>query len=355
MHRTVDRPFALPLAHEDRHFAGVGHAPGLVGHAGERGAEVASAARLGDPGEGEVGRIGSRVAVKAERFALGLGPGDEDAQGLAPLVAAGVDDAGKPRVGEAARSPQIDEEGRGPAGDLVGETEDIGKAVGLEIAEEFDRQMEILGLDPAQAGAGAAGAEPLDQIGDGFAGVVVEGQTEKSADEGHGIASRALAKQGACAIIARMHSIRKARLADLQPILGVVNEFARDGLMLPLSVGDLTERLRDFLVAEAQGRIVGSVAVHITWDRLVELRSLAVTADWQKRKLGGELVAAALAEARSLGADRIFTLTYIPGFFARHGFVQVERASLPHKVWQDCTKCPKFPDCGETAMVLDLA
>ena len=151
-----------------------------------------------------------------------------------------------------------------------------------------------------------------------------------------------------------MALIRKSRLNDLHAIHALVNEFAKEGLMLPLSVGDLTERLRDFLVAEEDGEVVGSVAVHIIWETLVELRSLAVAREHQKRGLGKKLVEAAMEEARSLGATEIFTLTYIPPFFEKFGFRRIDRATLPHKIWQDCIKCPKFPDCGEVALVRKL-
>jgi amino-acid N-acetyltransferase len=124
--------------------------------------------------------------------------------------------------------------------------------------------------------------------------------------------------------------------------------------MLPLSVGDVTDRLRDFWVALDGDELIGSVALHVTWNRLVEIRSLAVRKDRQKRGLGGRLVKAALKEAKEMGAEEVFTLTYAPGYFKRFGFRVCDRNDLPHKVWVDCVKCPKFPDCGETAMRLNL-
>jgi len=148
--------------------------------------------------------------------------------------------------------------------------------------------------------------------------------------------------------------IRKALLSEVVPIHRLVNEFAGGDLMLPLSVGDVTDRLRDFWVAVDGNEVVGSVAVHVTWGKLVEIRSLAVRKDRQKRGLGARLVRAALREAKELGAEEVFTLTYVPDYFKRFGFKVCDRGELPHKVWVDCVKCPKFPDCGETAMRLDL-
>jgi amino-acid N-acetyltransferase len=121
--------------------------------------------------------------------------------------------------------------------------------------------------------------------------------------------------------------------------------------MIPLSIGDVIERIRGFLVASLpDGTLVGCVAVDATWDSLVEIRSLAVRRDCQKNGIGKMLMDAALADAVDFGAKEAFTLTYVPEFFARFGFGLISRDSLPHKVWLVCVKCPRFPDCGEVAM-----
>ena len=140
-------------------------------------------------------------------------------------------------------------------------------------------------------------------------------------------------------------------MPDVSAIVAVTRDFGREGVMIPLAMGDATERLREFQVAEdGGGKIVGCVAVHVTWGLLVEIRSLAVVREEQGRGVGRMLMKAAFADARGLGAEEIFTLTYIPDFFRSFGFTATERGELPHKVWLDCVKCPKFPDCGETAM-----
>ncbi|MBN2711917.1 MAG: N-acetyltransferase [Planctomycetes bacterium] len=145
--------------------------------------------------------------------------------------------------------------------------------------------------------------------------------------------------------------IRKARLQDVKGIHSLVAEFASKDAMLPLSIGDIYERLRDFFVIDdAEGRIIACGAIHVTWESLVELRSLAVSASAQKQNLGRKLMDELIAEAKRLGAGEVFTLTYIPDFFKKFGFEIIDRHDLPHKVWLDCTKCPKFPDCGEIAM-----
>jgi amino-acid N-acetyltransferase len=111
--------------------------------------------------------------------------------------------------------------------------------------------------------------------------------------------------------------IRDACLSDIVSIHRFINEFAAEELMLPLSVGDVTERLRDFLVAEEAGELVGCIGLHVAWDHLVEIRSLAVRKDRQSHGVGTRLVHAAFAEARRLGAHRVFTLTYVPHYFER--------------------------------------
>ena len=150
-------------------------------------------------------------------------------------------------------------------------------------------------------------------------------------------------------------NIRKAKVTDVAAIQALVRPFAEERRMLALSLGDITERLRDFLLLDDDsGTPVGCVAVHIVWDRLVEIRSLAVLKSRQGEGMGRMLVDAAKREARELGATQIFTLSFVPEFFRKQGFTPVDRRVLPHKVWQDCTHCPLFPDCGETALMLEL-
>ncbi len=154
-------------------------------------------------------------------------------------------------------------------------------------------------------------------------------------------------------------TIRRARLPDVASIVAVTREFGQEGIMIPLSMGDTLERLRSFLVAcvpdgTPDGKIIGCVAVDATWDLLVEIRSLAVERKSHKSGVGRLLLEAALRDAEEFGAKEIFTLTYVPEFFAKFGFEIINRDTLPHKVWLVCVKCPKFPDCGEVAMKLRI-
>lgn len=148
--------------------------------------------------------------------------------------------------------------------------------------------------------------------------------------------------------------IRKAQIADVKDIQKLLMTFANRGDMLSRSLSELYESLRDFYVVEEGGVILGAAALHIVWDDLAEVRSVAVIEDAGRKGIGSRLVQACISEAREIGLKRIFCLTYKPNFFAKHGFVLVDKAELPHKVWGDCIKCPKFPDCDENAMILEL-
>jgi amino-acid N-acetyltransferase len=148
--------------------------------------------------------------------------------------------------------------------------------------------------------------------------------------------------------------IRKAQIADVKDIQKLLMIFASRGDMLSRSLSELYESVRDFYVVEEGGVLQGVAALHIVWDDLAEVRSVAVLEDAGRKGIGGRLVEACISEAREIGLKRIFCLTYKPNFFAKHGFRLVDKAELPHKVWGDCIKCPKFPDCDENAMILDL-
>jgi amino-acid N-acetyltransferase len=151
--------------------------------------------------------------------------------------------------------------------------------------------------------------------------------------------------------------IRKAFVGDVKPIHKLLGYYADKGLLLPRSLSELYDHLRDFYIIEENHQrhsIVGVCALGICWEDLAEIRSLAIAEGHQGKGFGSQLVEICLKEATSLGLKKIFTLTYIPDFFVRLGFKEVEKAVLPHKIWADCLKCVKFPDCDELAMVIEL-
>ncbi len=148
--------------------------------------------------------------------------------------------------------------------------------------------------------------------------------------------------------------IRKAALADTQEIHRLLIGFAKDGLVLPRSLSEIYEGIRDFQVFAEKGRIVGVVALSIYWENLAEVRSLAVHADYSGCGIGRKLVEACLDEARQLGIRQVFALTYQPEFFGKLGFLPIDKSNLPQKIWRDCMKCAKFPDCDELAFSIEL-
>ena len=149
-------------------------------------------------------------------------------------------------------------------------------------------------------------------------------------------------------------NLRKARIGDVPQIHTLVNSYATRGEMLGRSRSELYEGLRDFFVVEKDGMVLGCSALHINWEDLAEVRSLAVEPELQGKGMGKTLVNACIEEARSLGIARIYALTYRPGFFEEVGFSKVPKESLPHKVWGDCLKCPQFPNCDEDAVIMEL-
>ena len=150
-------------------------------------------------------------------------------------------------------------------------------------------------------------------------------------------------------------SAAKAEIPDAQAIHDLINLYAQRGDMLPRTMGEVYENLRDFYVVRGdEGRFMGCVALHIVWSDLAEIKSLAVPEDAQTRGLGSLLVEAAVEEARNIGLSRCFALTYRPAFFERLGFVQADVMTLPRKVWNECYRCPKFPSCNEIALVKEL-
>ncbi|MBF8258242.1 MAG: argA [Actinobacteria bacterium] len=150
--------------------------------------------------------------------------------------------------------------------------------------------------------------------------------------------------------------IRKARMRDVKTIQKLIADYARKGDMLPRSLSEIYENLRDYFVFVENGDdVIGSAAIHIMWEDLAEVRSLAVREDRMGRRVGTQLVEACVSEAIVLGIARVFALTYKPEFFEKLGFKRVDKAELPHKIWTDCLKCSKFPDCDEIALVADLS
>ena len=147
----------------------------------------------------------------------------------------------------------------------------------------------------------------------------------------------------------------RASISDAKAIHDLVNTFARKGEMLPRTMAEVYENLRDFYVVRNEsGEAVACGGLHILWEDLAEIKSLAVREDLQGQRLGARIVEACLDEARQIGIATAFALTYRPVFFEKLGFAQADVMTLPRKVWGECYRCPKFPGCNEIAMVRPL-
>jgi amino-acid N-acetyltransferase len=144
--------------------------------------------------------------------------------------------------------------------------------------------------------------------------------------------------------------IEKARILDVPQMHKLINQFAANGVMLARPLSEIYENLRDFFVARQGRKIIGCAALHLMWSDLAEIKSVAVSAEQQRLGLGNKCI----EEAKSLGIETIFCFTYKPGFFKQVGFKEVDKITLPHKVWTECLRCPKFPNCDEIAMTMVL-
>jgi amino-acid N-acetyltransferase len=148
-----------------------------------------------------------------------------------------------------------------------------------------------------------------------------------------------------------VNQVEKAKIPDVTQIHKLINGFAEKGQMLARPLSELYESIRDFFVIREGGEVVACAALHVSWSDLAEIRSVAVAENNQKKGLGARLVAACIKEADELGIKTVFCFTYRPDFFKHQKFVDIEKMELPRKVWTDCFRCPKFPNCDETALI----
>ena len=149
--------------------------------------------------------------------------------------------------------------------------------------------------------------------------------------------------------------IRRARLKDIKVIHRLIAEQAANGHLLPRAISDLYGQFRDFIVYEDEdeNQIVGCGSLQVFWEDLAEIKSLAVTASREGQGIGSELIEHLLQDARDIEVARVFVLTYRPTLFERLGFTHMDKSKLPHKIWADCIRCTKFPECDEIALARD--
>lgn len=153
-----------------------------------------------------------------------------------------------------------------------------------------------------------------------------------------------------------MYNYRQAKFSDVEEIYNLIAGYAAQGIMLPKTHNVLYENIREFIVAEEidSKKIIGTGALHLTWNELAEVRSMAVHEDYKRHGVGAEIVKKLLEEGKEVGVKKFFTLTYSPKFFQSLGFKTTTKETLPHKIWKECIECPKFPNCDEIAMTLEI-
>jgi amino-acid N-acetyltransferase len=148
--------------------------------------------------------------------------------------------------------------------------------------------------------------------------------------------------------------VDRARVGDATSVHQLISYFADKGEVLPRALSEIYEGIRDYFVVRKRGRVIACAALHVTWVDLAEIRSLAVDKKEQNQKVGSALVQACLEEAKELGISQVFCLVRKSSFFEKHGFQPIDKTELPHKVWAECYRCPKFPDCDEVALICHL-
>jgi amino-acid N-acetyltransferase len=148
--------------------------------------------------------------------------------------------------------------------------------------------------------------------------------------------------------------VDRARVSDAPSLHQMISHFADKGEMLPRALSEIYEDIRDYFVVRKGAQVIACVALHVTWVDLAEIRSLAVDEKEQKQSIGSLLTQACLEEAKELGIPRVFCLVRKPAFFEKHGFQLIDKTELPQKVWAECYRCPKFPNCDEVALIRHL-
>ncbi len=148
--------------------------------------------------------------------------------------------------------------------------------------------------------------------------------------------------------------LRRATVEDVKIIYNLISEYSKKGLLLERTMSNIYDNIRDFFILEDKKEVVGIGSLHVCWEYLGEIRSLCVREKYLKKGYGSKLVEACISDAKELKLKQVFVLTYNINFFKNRGFRIIDKKELPHKVWAECVNCPKFPECDEIAMIIDI-
>jgi amino-acid N-acetyltransferase len=149
-----------------------------------------------------------------------------------------------------------------------------------------------------------------------------------------------------------MIELSKARLYDIPAMQSLVAEEVSKGVILARTDDEIATNIRSYVLAKQEGYLVGYTALHIHSSRLAEIRSLIVDPGFRGQSVGRRMVEFLLREAQEIGVAEVLSLTYLPVFFEKLGFVEIDKESIPEqKIWADCIKCIHFPVCNEVSMI----
>jgi len=144
--------------------------------------------------------------------------------------------------------------------------------------------------------------------------------------------------------------VRAAETGDVDNMYALLAPYAKEQVILQRNKDDLYQHLQEFVIAEYDGVLVGTAALHIYGSNIAEIRSLVVNPAYQGKRIGHLLVEGCEKMAMQLHVAKVFALTYVDHFFISMGYNVVPKESLPHKIWTVCVHCKKFGDCDEIAV-----
>jgi amino-acid N-acetyltransferase len=148
-----------------------------------------------------------------------------------------------------------------------------------------------------------------------------------------------------------MQKIEKASLKDAKKIKRLIDFYAAKEKLIARPLSEIYEHIRDFFVFRDGGKVIGCCALYITWGDLAEIKALAVDPKYVKKGIGSKLVRECINDAGSMGIAKMFTLTMAPEFFRKQGFKPIKKSELPKKIWGECLRCSRYPDCDEDALI----
>jgi amino-acid N-acetyltransferase len=128
--------------------------------------------------------------------------------------------------------------------------------------------------------------------------------------------------------------VRPARTQDVRDIRTLVDYYSPDGRLLSKATVTLFEDIQEFLVAERDGEVVGCGALHVMWEDLAEVRTVAVNPDLAGQGIGSLILTALIERAREVGVKKVFCLTFAVPFFERHGFQEIDDTPVEHDVYE---------------------